>query len=155
MQSVKYKAIKKKKLNKLNWTFISRYSDAIYLLEKNIKKIKWDELSVNPNAVHILQKNMNKINYLLYFMFDNRLLFTSTIERFLEFVLKNTYDIEEVNNKCGNYKQNTSKDPGGYFILIFLLVVLNVILLVAYLLLRLYMRKEKNTQAFELTPEIN
>ena len=45
----------------LNWSMLSRNSNAIHLLEQNPEKINWDTLSENPNAIRLLEKYPEKI----------------------------------------------------------------------------------------------
>ena len=50
-------------IDKLEWTILSYYPNAIHILEKNKEKINWSSLSGNPNAIHLLENNMDKIDW--------------------------------------------------------------------------------------------
>ena len=50
-------------INKLNWDYLSKNSNAIKLLKENKNKINWNYLSSNPNATELLQSSHNTIDW--------------------------------------------------------------------------------------------
>lgn len=50
--------------DKINWIELSGNPAAIHLLEANQDKINWVELSCNPAAIHLLEANQDKINWM-------------------------------------------------------------------------------------------
>ena len=48
-------------IDKINWVYLSRNPNAMYLLEQNKDNIDWDNLSRNPNIFEI-DKIQTKIN---------------------------------------------------------------------------------------------
>ena len=50
-------------INKIDWLWLSKNSNAIELLKENQDKIYWERLSSNPNAIKLLKENQDKIDW--------------------------------------------------------------------------------------------
>lgn len=69
-----------KKLDKIDWIWLSENPHAIPLLEKFKDIICWDWLSCNPNAIHLLKQNVDKIHLLSTIYNKNILELFTTID---------------------------------------------------------------------------